>query len=168
MQSAETPYPDLTQEPPDLDVWVLTQFEAVCAHLGSLGLRVAWTPCFSLPGHVLPGVLGDPCSGSMLLAWPLGWLLGVWGPLCSLRLMSMSSKQRQLALAFLNHSQRLPVQCSDPGTICVLHRASSAPWPSPQLCQSFVCGDTDAVLPAESRHPTSVTQTRALGLGAPG
>ena len=36
------------------------QFEAVCAHLGSLGLRVAWTPCFSLLGLVLPGVMGEP------------------------------------------------------------------------------------------------------------
>ena len=60
LQNVGTPHPDLTQEPPDLDIWVLMQFEAVCAHLGSLGLRVAWTPCFSLLGLVLPGVMGEP------------------------------------------------------------------------------------------------------------
>ena len=60
LQNVGTPHPDLTQEPPDLDIWVLMQFEAVCAHLGSLGLRVARTPCFSLLGLVLPGVMGEP------------------------------------------------------------------------------------------------------------
>lgn len=72
------------------------------------------------------------------------------------------------APALRDYSWRLPAQCPDPGTVCVLHRASPAPRPSPQLCQGLACGDTDAVLPAESRHPTSVTQTRALGLRAPG
>lgn len=46
LQSAETP--DLTSPRSPLILSGADAVEAVCAHLGSLGLRVAWTPCFSL------------------------------------------------------------------------------------------------------------------------
>lgn len=78
----------------------------------------------------------------------------------------MSSKQGQLGLqpCVTTHGDFLHSAL----TLVLSVSCTERPRPSPQLCQGLACGDTDAVLPAESRHPTSVTQTRALGLGAPG
>ena len=85
LQGAGRPHLSLTQELPGLEVRVLTQSEAVCVCPGSLGLHVAWSVCCYCPVHILPGVLGDPCSGSILLACPLGPLSEAWGSLWSLR-----------------------------------------------------------------------------------
>lgn len=122
--------------------------------------------CWRLPGHGLPGVPCDPRSGTVVLAWPLGRLPG--GSLCSPRLTSTSSKQGQLGLRpFSTTHGDFPHSALTWYRLCPAPSVPSSRL-SPQLCQGLACGDTDAVLPAESRHPTSVTQTRALGLGAPG
>ena len=98
------------------------QFEAVCAHLGSLGLRVAWTPCFSLLGHVLPGVMGEPLFWQHATSLASGVVVGGVGssllPQVNVHVLQAVAVR---ALAFLNHSQRLSTQCPDPGTVSVLH-----------------------------------------------
>lgn len=99
MQGAEGPPPPLTQEPPILmltpQIRVLTQSEAIGARLGHWAC--VWPSlCWRLPVHSLPGVPCGPCSGTVVLAWPLGQLPG--GSLCSPRLTSTSSMWGQLGL----------------------------------------------------------------------
>ena len=164
------PHCPLTQEPPILmltpEIRVLTQSEAICARPGSLGLCVA-EPLLAPPGAwpawcpVRPSLWhrgASLASGAVVRGFSLL-------PQVNVHVLQAGAVR---ALAFLDHSWRLPAQCSDPGNhLCPAPSVPSS-WLSPQFCQGLACGDTDEVLPAESRHPTSVTQTRALGLGAPG